>query len=412
MSGTKQIVIIGAGYAGMLTALRLKRRFKNEKNISITLIDKRDYQLFSFDLYEVATSDDEMTSVDDLKSAITLPINKIIKGKQINFIKSEVLGINLKNKEISLPGKKLFYDYLVLATGSASDDFGLKGAENAIPLKTFEDALRFRNRVEFAFQASNMSMTKRNLKFIIAGGGYTGCELAGEMVKLKALLAWKYNYPEDKVEILVVEAANELIPGFSKRLSADTYNRLKDLRVDVLLSSPIVEISEQYVMLNSGERLNYDAVAWAVGVKAASLNITPEVKKDRKNRMFVNDFFEVLNQHNVFALGDAAAFLDKNGRALPASAQDAIDQALYFSSVFPDIILSKKPQSYVPLKHGFILSLGGQWAIMDYNGIYLKGFIVYVIRKLAHTRYLSKVIGWTKAFMMVWFQVKIFSRND
>jgi NADH dehydrogenase len=111
-------------------------------------------------------------------------------------------------------------------------------------------------------------------------------------------------------------------------------------------------------------------------------------------------------------LGDAALVTDANKKTAVPSAQDAIDQAEYLVKVFPQILLNKKPLDYEVLKHGFIVTLGGRWAILDYNGVYIKGLFAYFIRELAHVRYLSKLMGWYEAVNYVWFQNKIFGRNN
>lgn len=410
MPANTHIVVVGAGYGGLLCALGLKKQFKNQA--AVTLIDRHNYQLFTYDLYEAATADEEFVPSEKLKAGITLPLGPLLKGKKVEFLRAEIKEIDIHGKSILAGGKRVNFDYLILAAGSTSDDFGITGAELALPLKTYPDALRLRNQIEFAFQAHSLDYTKKNLRFVVAGGGYTGCELAAELVELKNLLCWKYNYPLEKVEIAVVEAASSLIPGFSKRLSRDTYARLKALGAEVRLSSPISRVTSQYVELNSGERLTYDAAVWTAGVKANKLNIHPSPEADRRNRLSVNEFLQVKGLSNVFALGDVAAVLDKSGRPAPCSAQDAIAQAEYLIKALPQIMQNRRPAPYTPESHGFIVALGGRWAIMDYNGIYLKGFLAYFIRELAHINYLRKIMGWLKAVNRVWFQFEIFGRND
>jgi NADH dehydrogenase len=404
------IVVLGAGYGGMLSAIKISQNIPEAR---VTLVDQRDYQLFSFDLYEVATADEELVSLEQLKKAITLPINNLLKGTKVEYIKSEIKQIDLKNKQVQIAGKTLNFDQLIIATGSLSDDYGIKGAkEFALPLKILEDALRIRNQIEFAFSAHTLDMTKKHLRFVVAGGGYTGCELSAELLKLKNFLCWKYNYPWEKVEILVIEAASELIPGFSKRLSKDAFVRLKDLGVEVLLSGKITEIASQFIHLSNGDKLTYDALLWTVGVKGRELNITPKAEADRKNRLVVNEHLQLKGYNNVFALGDTALVLNEQGHPVPCSAQDAIDQAKYLAKTLPAILKNQKPPKYVPIKHGFIVCMGGKWAIMDYKGWYIKGFLAYAIDQFAHIRYLAKLMGWVKASLFVWFQVKIFGRND
>ncbi|MBL8029871.1 MAG: NAD(P)/FAD-dependent oxidoreductase [Candidatus Doudnabacteria bacterium] len=409
----KHIVIVGAGYGGLLSAVKLKQKFKNRKDIAITVVDKRDYQLLTFDLYEAATSEEEFVTTKQLQKSITLPVKEILDKIGVSFVQAEVKSADLRSCNLQLAGKNLAYDYLVLAAGSVADDLGVQGAlDFGVPLKTFEDALRLRNRIEFAFQAHTQDMTKKNLRFVVAGGGYTGCEVAGELNKLKNILCWKYNYPPEKVEILVVEAAGALIPGFSKNLSRDAFMRLQEIGVRVMFSGRIASVSQQFVELMSGEKIAYDCLIWTVGVRARSLSVTLPVELDSKGRFKVNQFLQLRNYSNVFSVGDLAGVLQKDGRPVPQSAQDAIEQAEYLAEALPSIMENKQPKVFEPKSHGFIVTLGGRWAIMDYNGFYIKGQLAYFIRALAHMRYLSNFYGWVRAAYYVAFQVKIFGRND
>ena len=413
MSSKKHIVILGAGYAGLLFAKKLAKKFPKNLEYKITLIDQRSYQLFTFNLYEVMSSEEEFTSLEDLERAISLPINKIIGKDRIEFIQAEASEINLSQKTLKAGNRILSYDYLVLSPGSESDTYGILGAkEFAFPLKTLKDGLILRNRIEFAFFSQSLGMTKKNLRFVIAGGGYTGCEIAAELSSFVKILCWKYKYPEQKVEIQIIEAARELMAGFSQRLSQDSLLRLKEVGVKVSLSSAISKISEQFVELANGEKISHDVLVWAVGIKAKSLPILEKLSLDKKGRIITGDYLQASGYNNVFVLGDAAFITDTNKKTAVPSAQDAIDQAEYLAEVFPQILLNKKSAPYKVLKHGFIVTLGGRWAILDYNGVYIRGFFAYFIRELAHIRYLSKLMGWYEAVNYVWFQNKIFGRNN
>ncbi len=411
----KQIVVVGAGYGGLLAAVKLKQNLKKsgQEDFEITLVDKREFQLLTFDLYEVAASEEEFVSIEQLKKSITLPIREILQNKGVNFLQAEVKSVDLQNRTLSLLGKSLNYDYLILATGAVTDDFGIEGAkEFGLPLKTFEDGLRIRNRVEFAFEAHTQDMTKKNLRFVVAGGGYTGIEMAAELEKLKSILCWKYNYPAEKVEVVVIEAAASLVPGFSKKLSQDALLRLKELGVRVMLSSRIAKVTQQYVELLTGERIAYDSLVWSVGVKAQSLNTIPVLESGNRGRVKVNQFLQVAGFPHVYCIGDSALVLQKDGRPVSQSAQDAIDQAEYLSRSLPLSLKNMSVKTYEPKSHGFIVTLGGRWAIMDYNGFYLTGQMAYLARALAHMRYISNFYGWFKAMAYIFFQVKIFGRND
>ena len=199
----KNIVILGAGFAGLQTVLGLEKKLRNNKNISLTLVDQRDYHLFTPNLYEVATAQEELVSVGQIKKSITLPFSEILRGKNIKFIKAEVSELDLPGKQIILDNKKLAYDFAVLALGSQSDFFNIPGAkENAMVLKDLPDALRIRNKIAFAMEAQQSELNKKNIHLAVAGGGYTGVELVGELKGLVDFLAWENQFPREKVTII------------------------------------------------------------------------------------------------------------------------------------------------------------------------------------------------------------------
>ncbi len=409
-----KIAIIGGGFGGLQTVLGLEKKFKGNNNVSLALIDKRDYHLFTPNLYEVATAGEDLVSVNQIKKSITLPFKEVLKGKNVKFIQGEVTELDPERKCLILGQKKLDYDYLVLALGSQSEFFNIPGAkENAMILKDLPDALRVRNKIAFAMEAQRFEVNKKNLRFVIAGGGYTGVELAGELKGLADFLAWQNQYPREKVTIEIIEGNNKLIAGFDDRMSRDALYRLKNIGVQVRLSEKIAAVDLHYISLASGEKLAYDILFWSAGVKARGINSSIQMALDPRGRLDLNEFLQVKNFHNIFGLGDMAAVLGTNGKPVPASAQDAADQGKYLAYALPYILQNQKPPKvYKNIKHGFIVNCGGKWAVMSYRGIYATGFFAYAIDKLAHIRYYMSVVSLWKAIKYVVFQMEIYSRND
>lgn len=412
-SGGKKIVILGAGYAGVAAARGLEKKFRNSKDVSITLVDKRDYQLFTSNLYEVATAEEELVSQSQLKKSVTIPLKEIFAGRTIEVVQAEVTAINREQKFVQAGDKKLQYDYLAVALGSVSDFFGIQGAENfASTLKTLADGLRARNKIEFAMQKQRLEMTKSNIRIVIAGGGYTGCEFAAELVHELRFMAWKNDFPPEKIEVMIIEAANQLIAGFSNRLSQDALWHLKNLGVNVRLSSPIFKVDGRFVEMATQERVEYDALVWTTGVKACALPFTDPLNLDRKGRIITNQFFQSDKDQSIFALGDCACIVNADSRPAPPTAQDAVAQGEYLAYALPLIMENQKPLAYAGKKHGFIVALGGKWAIFDYAGFYFTGYFAYIFRVLANLRYYASVVGWYKAVKYTIFDWEVYGRND
>jgi NADH:ubiquinone reductase (H+-translocating) len=408
----KKVVILGGGFAGLSAALNLEKKLAGHE-FSITIIDSHDYHLFNSNLYEVATAAEEMESMGDLKESIALPYNKIFKNKKISFIKGEILEVNTHEKQAILAGRKVIYDYLVIAQGSKEEFFNIPGAkEFGIPLKNLGQALKIKNAIEFAIEAHKYDTHKPYVKIVVAGGGYTGVELAGELRGLVNFLAWKQGYPVEKVLIDVVEASNLLMPGMGEQATSDAKARLQDLWVTVRLLSPITKVEHNSLELANGEKMIYDVLIWTAGVKARPVPKGLELETDKRGRVVVDEFLRAKGNYNIFMLGDQASVLSSNGQAVPQSAQDAISQGKYLGKILPEVLRNKTVQAYFPKPHGFIVSIGGKWAILNYPPFYFTGRLAYFVHELATWRYFASLIGWWKAAKFVWFQMDLYGRND
>lgn len=408
----KKIVIAGAGFGGLNTALLLEKKFKNNPDISITLIDGRNYHLFNPSLYEVAASEEEFSSLLELKHSITLPIAEILRDKKIKFIQGKVGEINPHNKTLEINHHHLDYDYLVLALGSKSEYFNIQGArEHSFTLKSLNDAFAIRNALEFAVESHRFDVQKKCVRVVVAGGGYTGVELAAELASLRNILAWKYSYPIEKIEVVVLEAAAELVPGFSQEASRDIYYRLKDLGVSVKISSPIFKVDKNLIHLLDGQSISFDVLVWTAGVRATDLRLSAECECNNRGQMKTDEYLRLSGHHNIFALGDIACIHAKSG-PVPSTGQAAVAQAEYLAKIFPSILENKKPAAFDLKGNPFIISVGGKWAVFKSKNFYLKGFLPYLIRLAADVRYFSKLMGVFAAINLVLFDAKLYSRND
>ncbi len=394
----KNIIILGAGYGGIAAVLSLSRQCKSQKDIQITLVDKRDYHLYNANLYEAATAEEELVSQAQVKKTIAMPIAEILAGSMVTYLQGEVKAINTNDKHVQVGTRTLPFDSLVVALGSVSDYFGIEGAEKySVPLKNLPNAIHIRNQVEFAIQSHRLDVNKKNIRIVIAGGGYTGVEFAAELFHEIKFIAWKNQYPPEKIEIVIVEAMPQLIPGFSDKLSQDVLWHMKQKGVRVMLSSPIKSVDALGIDIVGGERLPYDLLVWTTGVKAPSLPFTVPVNTDRKGRIITNEFLQADFSPFVFAVGDSACVLNADGKPAPPTAQDAIEHGEYVGYALPMVMKNAKPKPYQGKKHGFIVTLGGKYAILDYGGFYVKGFLAYLVRFGVSWNYYRSVVGIWKA---------------
>lgn len=415
MQNKNKIVIAGGGFGGINCAVRLAAEIKNNKiDAEIILADRNDYHLYYPNLYEVATSEEEFAGIQVLKKSIALPYSEILPDN-VSFIQGEISSIDAEHKTLNISGKVQEFDYLVLAFGSSTDYFGIKGlAENAFTLKSLTDALKIRNQAEFVFESNSMDVRKKLIRIVIGGGGFSGVELAGEMLNFIDLLCWKYNYPRDKAELLVIEGAPQLLPGMPENLSRKVFNRLKKLGAQIRLNNFISEADTSSVKVNTGEVINYDMLIWTGGVRAANIPLVQTMPSDRKGRL-METAADVCVQgcDNIFAIGDIAHISDKNNIPMPQTATQAIYEAGYITSVIIKKLLSEKIPAFSPRSFGYIIPIKGKWAVLHLpSGFTWYGYFSWIARRFADLRYFSKLMPFGKAFRLAWFDTDLYTRND
>lgn len=406
-----KIVIIGAGFAGVTAALGLDRKLRGKAEI--TLIDRRDYFLFTPNLYEVATAEEEFTTVKNLKKSIAVPLSEIFHKTRVKVVTGEASYIETKEKKVRAGMASVPYDYIVLASGSVPEYYGIKGAmEFAMPIKTFRDALAIRNRLEFIFQARQIAMQKHPIRLVVAGGGYAGCELVSELAKFVQILCWKYEYQVEKVETVVAEAEKMVIPDQKKAFSEAVWERLKELGVRVILSSPIAAVSEHFVEFGNGEKEEYDALIWSTGTRGAEIKADVAFPINRCARIDVNSYLQVKGLENIFAIGDIGGLTGEDGKLAAPTFYNALDQGEYIAYALPKIIQNIRPKSYCEQSHPVAVTLGGRSAAFIYKSFYVNGFSGYFIRSYLIFASYRKLVGFWKALKYILWQWEEYHRND
>jgi NADH:ubiquinone reductase (H+-translocating) len=408
------IVIIGGGFGGIAAGLELHRCLGDRTDVIVTLVDKEAYHLFHANLYEVATSEEELTTISQLAESVAVPITKIFAATKAHFVKAAVASVDYRSHAVRLQsGGSLPYDYLVLASGSESNFFNIPGAkEHALPLKTLPDALRIRNAVEFAIERHRHDVHKKYVRIMVAGGGLAGVELAAELQGLLRLLAWKYGYPLGKIETLIIEGASSLLPRIDSRAAADAAARLQELGVRVQLESLICKVDSQFVEFANGERLDYDCLLWTAGVKACSEHCKGDCETDKGDHMMTDENLQLPGIPGVFCLGDQAMVADATGKPVPGTTTQARDQAVYVGQAIARLLEGKALEPYQPKEFGYSIPLGGKWAIAHTGRLYLKGYFGYLGRQWEIFKYFASLLGWWDGLRLLLFSSKLYKRNN
>ncbi len=387
----KHIIIIGGGFGGLYAAKKLAN-----KNVSVTLIDKRNFHLFQPLLYQVATGG---LSPGDISS----PLRAVLQdAKNIAVLCAELDSINTNNKTISIGIREIKYDYLIIATGVSHHYFGNdQWSKNAPGLKTVEDALEIRQRVMRAFEEAELekdpNQVKEWLRFVIVGGGPTGVELAGALGELAYQTLRKdfRNIDPTKTEIYLVEALDRILTSFPESLSKKAESSLKKLCVRIKTNSMVTDVKENQITLkteNGEETIRAKTVLWAAGVKASSVSDmiikSTAAESDKAGRIIVDQYCRIPGNQNIFVIGDLAYFKSEDGNSLPGVAPVAMQQGDYVATFILKNLQDKEVKPFTYINKGNLAVIGRKAAVADVFSLKFSGWPAWLIWIFVHIAYL------------------------
>lgn len=394
MPDQPRVVIAGAGFGG-LWALRALARAA----VDVVLVDRMNYHTFLPLLYQVAAAELE-------PEEIAFPVRGIVRQyPRVRFIMGEVEAIDCQARTVTGPGFVIPYDYLVLGIGSSSHFFGVPGAEDhAFRLKTLEDAILLRNHilqcVERAAHERDPVRRRRLLTFVIVGGGPTGVEFAGSLAELvRGAFVRDYRGLDVRdMHIILLEAAENVLPGFPDRLRSYAGARLQRMGVEVRLRAPVSHVTETAVYVHDGVLLPTETVVWTAGVRGAPAVQAWGLPVARNGRVEVLPTLRAAGCSDVYAVGDVA-YVEDSGRPLPMTAPVAIQQGAWAGR---NIIRQMRGQPPVPFRYrdrGTMVTIGRNAAVADVWGRTFTGFPAWVLWLSVH---LANLIGFrNRLFVLI-----------
>jgi NADH dehydrogenase len=343
-------------------------------------------------LYQVATA--ALSPAD-----VAWPIRSIFANyPNIRVVLGKVEGVDLKNREVKSDRISVNYDHLILATGSYHSYFGHdEWAIHAPGLKRITDATEIRKRILLAFELAEVGMSeeqrRRQLTFVIVGGGPTGVEMAGAIAELaRFTLARDFrNIDPGSARVILVEAGDRLLRAFPEELSAYAKGELERLGVEVLLNQKVEVRSDEGAFV--GDMLIASAtVIWAAGVAVPNLRNWLPVEADRTGRIAVGPDLSLPGHPEVFVIGDAAAVAWRDSLTVPGLAPAAKQGGRYVADVIMAAALgSNKPPPFRYRHQGNLATIGRHAAIADFGRVKLTGALAWWIWGLAHIYFLIGV---------------------
>jgi NADH:ubiquinone reductase (H+-translocating) len=415
------ILVIGGGYVGMYTALRLQRRLKAGE-ASITVVDPLSYMTYQPFLPEAGAGNLEPRHV-------VVPLRKVLRGCQV--LAGEITTIDHARRTARFQPREgaasdLSYDVLVLALGSIARTMPIPGLrEVGIGFRTVAEAIYLRNhvlsRLDIAASTTDATIRRRALTFLFVGGGYAGIEAMAELEDMaRDALKYYEGLSPDDMRWVMVEASGRILPEVSLDLSHYTVRELERRNIAVKLDTRVQSLVGGHVELSTGEAFDADTIVWTAGVRAHPLLEATDLPLDEKKRVRCTAALQVLGVDDAWAAGDCAAVPDLSKTDAQAftspSAQHAVRQAKRLGD---NILASLRGETVHDYKHayaGSVASLGLHKGVAEVYGVMLRGFPAWFMHRTYHVsrmptfnRKVRVVADWTLA---LFFHREIVSLGD
>ncbi len=435
-------MILGGGFGGIRCALDLDKKFTHSTGsgqagqAQITLVDRNSHHLFLPSLYEVAAiyGIDKDPFAVKMRKTICIPYGQIFSGKNVNFIQAEISTVDLKTKNIKTKGGEVLpYDYLVIAMGGETADFGIPGVrEYAYQFKSIDDAVAINLKIgklikkmasrgevsggrALADHRISVGEKMDQLRILIGGAGFTGVEIAAELSCCSKKMCQEHNVKDRHAVVTLIEAGLKILPMVSDKERNIISKRLTELGVVLMENSPIEEVGASFVKLKNGQILEGDMVIWTAGIKANEfLKSIVGLPLTDKGKIVVEDNLQVQGWENVFAVGDNQEFIDpKTQKPVPALAYTAVDQGKVVAQNIYNLFNGGNLKKYRPYYGVWIAPVGGKFALAHlWGGFGIRGFMGWVIRELVDLRYLISILSFKKALTLFWQEITMFTKND
>lgn len=386
MSRIPRIVILGAGYGGVVTAIRLQKEL-NYNEADVTLVNKHDYHYITTHLHMPAAG------TDDPKNA-RVNILKLIDEFKIDFIKATVQEIRPQEKKVILDEGTLSYDYLVIGLGGEPETFGIPGMlEHAMSIRSINSVNFIREHIEYQFAKYKREPERKELlNFVVGGAGFTGIEFVGELANRVPELCKEFNVDPSEVNIYNVEAAPTILPGFDPELVEYARQLLEDKGVQFRIGIAIKECSEHGVILANGEEIPSATIVWTGGIRGNRL-IEEAGFETMRGRVKVDEYLRAPGYDDVFIIGDGSIFMNPEGRPYPPTAQIAMQQGATTATNLVAAIRNASLKSFKPSIKGTVASLGRGEAIGVVGKYKMRGFGAAMMKKIIDMRYLYTIGG-------------------
>lgn len=377
------ILILGAGYAGLRAALDLDRALRGRDGVTITLVDQFPYHQLVQLLHLTASAGlHSREAIYDLK--------RLLRDRTITFVEGRATRIDPLAHQVHLAeGAPLAYTKLVIALGAETAYHGIPGArEHTLPLRTYPEALKLRDHLIDQFIAAGKTTDPNERRILlttaIVGAGYTGGQFAGELAAWADDLSAQSGVPRGEARIALLEQSDGLFKQLGAWASQAALDRLDALGVSVYLNTGVKAVEPRLLRVSDGRVLRAATIVWAAGIQGPALLADSGLPVTTNGRVKVDRYLRVAGQANIFALGDCAAIPDPGAgpqATVPTTASYAMRQGSHIAESIAAEIAGDAPRAYEPLRLGELISLGPDYALGSPLGVPVTGYPALLLKK-------------------------------
>jgi NADH:ubiquinone reductase (H+-translocating) len=386
MSRIPRIVILGAGYGGIVTAIRLQKEL-NYNEADVTLVNKHDYHYITTHLHMPAAGTDNPENA-------RVNILKLIDEFKVDFVKSTVTQIRPHEKKVILEDGTLSYDYLVVGLGGEPETFGIPGLkEHAMNIRSINSVRFIREHIEYQFAKFKREPARKDyLTFVIGGAGFTGIEFIGELADRIPELCKEFDVDPSLVKIYNIEAAPTALPGFDPELVEYAMKVLTDKGVTFKIGTAIKECSPEGVLIAGDEFIKSTTVIWTGGIRGNHM-LDDAGFETMRGRIKVDANLRSPQFDNVYVVGDCSIVMNDEGKPYPPTAQIATQQGDVCAHNLIASIRGSQMKDFKFSNKGVVASLGKGQAIGIVGSRKLKGNVAAMMKKVVDMRYLYIIGG-------------------
>jgi NADH dehydrogenase len=375
------VVILGGSYGGIAAM----RRLSGYPDLQITLIDQHPYHFLQTESYELISSN---TSFEE--TIVSLPA-LAANYDHVTYLHQHIKSINLEQKSVSLDEGECHYDSLIIALGSITKRFqchesvynysgGPKSLRGALRLNQFF-------QTELYKRLESTEKAKENFNIVVGGAGLSGVEIAAGMQYYFNRYYRSNALSCATLHIHLIASRETVLYGMHPKIIEIATKRLRKLHVILHTQNRITAIDRHNTLLSDGTRIPFDFMIFAGGTMPVPCIQELDVKKNKKGQCLINDFLQLPEFPDVYAVGDCAALKDKHGKTLPPTAQTAIQSGEMAAENITRIHKKDAPRKADVSLKGIAIALGGKYAAIDLVFVRIKGYPAYLIKKLIERLY-------------------------